>query len=150
MAARPKSQTASLVASCDDVEAQFYEALQQGDLERLMSVWADDDDIVCVHPGGQRLVGPQAIRAAFESIFGNGPIPATPTHVRRIEGPGCTVHHLHERIDIKTDEGPQAAWVITTNVYLKTVHGWRLVAHHASPGFAREPIDPADGPSTLH
>ncbi len=150
MAARPKAQTASLVASCDDVEAQFYEALQQGDIDRLMTVWSDDDDIVCVHPGGPRMIGPAAIRAAFDSIFANGAIPVTPTDVRRVESAGCVVHHLTERVDMQTAEGPQTAWVIATNVYMKTMHGWRMVAHHASPGLPREPVDAGDAPSTLH
>lgn len=150
MAVRPKAQTAALMASCADVEAQFYEALQRGDVERLMAVWSDDDDIVCVHPGGPRIVGPAAIRASFEAIFANNAIPVSPVNVRRVEGGGCEVHHLHERIDVRTAEGMQTAWVIATNVYLKTVHGWRLVAHHASPGAPREPSDLSDAPSTLH
>ena len=54
---RAKAQTAALLASPDDVEAQFYEALQQADLDKLMAVWADDDEIVCVHPGGPRVIG---------------------------------------------------------------------------------------------
>ena len=32
------------MSSPEDIEQQFYEALQQGDIERLMAVWADDDD----------------------------------------------------------------------------------------------------------
>jgi uncharacterized protein len=40
-----------------------------------MAVWADDDEIVCVHPGGPRVVGAAAIRASFEAIFANGGIP---------------------------------------------------------------------------
>ena len=36
-----------------------------------------------------------------------------------------------ERIQVLTDEGPQLAWVLATNVYVKTSLGWRLVAHHA-------------------
>jgi len=44
----------------------------------------------------------------------------------------------------------QTAWVIATNVYLKTVQGWRLVAHHASPGSSRELPESADTPSTIH
>ena len=40
------------IGSPDEVEAQFYEALQRGDIEQLMALWADDDEIVCVHPGG--------------------------------------------------------------------------------------------------
>ncbi|MES2091576.1 MAG: nuclear transport factor 2 family protein, partial [Pseudomonadota bacterium] len=60
-----KANQAALMASADDSEATFYEALQQGDLERLMSVWSDDDEIACVHPGGPRVVGGAAIRATF-------------------------------------------------------------------------------------
>ena len=66
---RPKAQIAALMASVDDVEAQFYEALQRGDLERLMAVWSDDDEVVCVHPGGPRVVGHGAIRATFDAMF---------------------------------------------------------------------------------
>ena len=65
--ARPKIPTAPL-ASPEEIEHQFYEALQRGDIEQLMAVWSDDDDISCVHPGGPRMVGPNAIRAAFEGI----------------------------------------------------------------------------------
>ena len=38
--------------SPDETEAMFYEALQKGDVDLLMSCWAEDDEIVCVHPGG--------------------------------------------------------------------------------------------------
>ncbi|HET9822692.1 MAG TPA: SgcJ/EcaC family oxidoreductase [Burkholderiaceae bacterium] len=146
-----KARTAALMASVDDVEAQFYEALQAGDLERLMAVWADDDEVACVHPGGPRVLGPRAIRASFESIFANGAIPVRLQQVRRIETPGAAVHHVVERVDIATAEGTQTAWVLATNVYLKTAQGWRLVLHHASPGTPREPQELADPPpSTLH
>ena len=147
---RPKAQTAALMASVDDVEAQFYEALQRGDIERLMAIWSDDDEIVCVHPGGPRVVGPGAIRATFEAIFANGPIPVRAEKLKRVESAGCAVHNLIERVDIKTNEGQQTAWVIATNVYLKTAQGWRLVAHHASPGSSREMPEIVDAPSTLH
>ena len=30
------------MSSPEDIEQQFYEALQQGDIERLMAVWAED------------------------------------------------------------------------------------------------------------
>ena len=50
------------MSSVDDVEAQFYEALQRGDLDRLMAAWSDDDEVACVHPGGPRVVGHSAVR----------------------------------------------------------------------------------------
>jgi ketosteroid isomerase-like protein len=97
-----------LLASADDVEAQFYEALQQGDLARLMAVWADDDEIVCVHPGGARVVGAAAISASFEAIFGNGGVPAVPEQVRRLLSLGVAVHHLVERVHMPAREGRRA------------------------------------------
>ena len=132
----PKSRhrAAVLGGSADDVEAAFYEALQRGDIDALMACWADEDDIVCVHPGGPRLVGAAAIRGAFEAMFGRGAIRATPERVRRIDALGAAVHNVLERVDLLTPEGPQHAWVVATNVYLKTTQGWRLAAHHASPG----------------
>jgi uncharacterized protein (TIGR02246 family) len=149
--ARPKPQTAALMASPDDTEAQFYEALQRGDIERLMAVWADDEEIVCVHPGGGRVIGHAAIRASFESIFANAPVPIQPEQVHRLHTLGSAAHHLAERVTVQTDEGPQAAWALATNVYVKTAQGWRMVAHHASPGSLGEPPDTlGDAPSTLH
>ena len=147
---RSKAQTAALLASPDDVEAQFYEALQQADLDKLMAVWSDDDEIACVHPGGPRLSGPAAIRASFEAIFANGAIPLQPQRVRRLQALGCAVHHVVERITLADANGERSAWVLATNVYLKTAQGWRLVVHHASP--SGEPAEPAAGeaPGTLH
>ena len=60
---KAKLQAATVGGSPDDIEAMFYEALQTGNIERLMACWADEDEVVCVHPGGQRLLGPAAIRA---------------------------------------------------------------------------------------
>ncbi len=150
MARRPKSETAALLASPEEIEAEFYEALQRGDLERLMAVWADDDEVVCVHPGGPRVVGPAAVRATFEAIFANGPVHARPEQVRRVQGPGCAVHNLLERVEVLTDEGPLTAWVMATNVYLKGPQGWRLVAHHASGGSREEPPEISEAPTVLH
>ena len=148
---RSKPQMAALMASPDDTEAQFYEALQRGDIERLMAVWADDDEVVCVHPGGPRVIGPAAIRTSFEAIFANGAIPVVPEQVHRLHTFGSAVHHLAERITVQTSEGTRTAWVLATNVYIKSAHGWRMVAHHASPGTLGEAsAEEGPPPSTLH
>ncbi len=138
------------MASVDDVEAQFYEALQRGDIERLMAVWSDDDEVVCVHPGGPRVVGHTAIRTAFEAVFASGAIAVRTEKLKRVESAGCAVHNLIEQVDVHTAEGPRTVWVVATNVYLKTALGWRLVAHHASLGATREMPEIVDAPATLH
>nr|MDP2190763.1 nuclear transport factor 2 family protein [Rhodoferax sp.] len=143
-------QTATLGGSADDIEAAFYEALQTADIEKLMACWADEDDIVCVHPGGPRLIGIGAIRAAFDAMFANGSIRAWPEGVRKIESLASSVHNVRERIEVLTDQGPREAYVIATNVYHKTPQGWRLVAHHASPGTLQEAQEISETPHLLH
>ncbi|MDH4050028.1 MAG: nuclear transport factor 2 family protein [Rubrivivax sp.] len=144
-----KPPITALGATPDELEQRFYDALRKGDIEALMAVWADDDEVVCVHPGGPRVVGPAAIRASFEAIFGNGPIPVQPEQMHRLESMAAVVHHLMERVQVNTSDGPRDAWVIATNVYVQTAQGWRLVAHHASPGSLQAP-DLDAGPATLH
>ena len=146
-----KTKTVPFDASSpDEIETAFYEALQSGDIDKLMACWADEDDIVCVHPGGARLLGAGAIRAAFDMMFTNGSIQASAEKVHRIESLGASVHSVLERIEVLTDAGPRHAYVIATNVYQKTPLGWRMVLHHASPGTAREMQEIAEPPSTLH
>jgi len=140
----------AVLGNPEDIEAQFYEALQRGDIERLMAVWSDDEEIVCVHPGGPRLVGAPAIRASFEAIFSNGAIRAQPQKVRRVLGLSSAVHNVLERVEVLGNDGPQSAWVIATNVYLKGALGWRMVAHHASPGTPQEVQEIVETASILH
>lgn len=147
---KAKQQAATVGGSADDIEAAFYEALQTADIEKLMACWADEDEIVCVQPGGPRLVGMGAIRAAFDAMFSNGNIRAWPEGVRKIESLASSVHNVRERIEVLTEEGPREAYVIATNVYHKTAQGWRMVVHHASPGSQQEAQEINSTPHVLH
>jgi ketosteroid isomerase-like protein len=150
MSTKTKLSAAALGGTADDIEAAFYEALQRGNIDALMACWADDDEVFCVHPGGPRLVGTGAIRAAFEQMFANGAIHATPARVRKVESLASAVHNVLERIEVLTPEGPRHAFVLATNVYHKTAEGWRMVAHHASPGTPQAPDDEDTTRQTLH
>lgn len=147
---RRQPPPAALHASPDDVEAELYEALQKGDIARLMAIWADDEEIVCVHPGGGRLVGAPAIRASFEAIFAQGTVPVRPEQVHRLQTLTTAVHHLVEHLRVEGPEGVQEAWALATNVYLKTAQGWRLVAHHASVADPEDLGGGGEAPATLH
>ena len=143
-------RAATVGGSADEVEAAFYEALQAGDLERLMACWANEEEIICVHPGGPRLIGAVAIRNSFEIMFGHGPIRSFPERLHKLETITSAVHNLIERVEIFTAEGAQIAFVTSTNVYMRTAEGWRMVAHHASPGTPPEIHSDIDTPTTLH
>ena len=68
-------------SSAEETEAAFYDALGRADLEAMMSLWADDEDIICVHPNAPRLIGHAAIRAAFEALFERGGVHVRVSHV---------------------------------------------------------------------
>lgn len=144
-------QAATLGVTPDEVEAAFYESLQSADIEKLMACWADEDDIVCIHPGGPRVVGALAIRAAFDAIFGHeGSIQVQAESIRRITGMSSAVHNVLERIEVMTSEGPVHAFVLATNVYHLTPQGWRMVVHHASPGTQDEAQEVSQTSQVLH
>ena len=111
------SLRAVLAGSPDELEAAFYDALQQGDLERLMACWADEDEIVCLHPGGARLVGPAAIRAAYTAMLEHGAVQVRPAQVVRVQALASSVHSVLEQVRVVLPDGAREALVNATNVY---------------------------------
>jgi uncharacterized protein (TIGR02246 family) len=125
--------SAKIFPTAQDAENAFYEALERGDLEGMMAVWAEDEDIICVHPTGPRLSGQDQVRESWARIFAAGAGPRV--HVTQqvaITAMMIAVHSVHENFTIEGD--PRApAPVVATNVYLRTAAGWRMIVHHASP-----------------
>ena len=147
---RTKHPAQSLGGSPDDTETLFYEALQKGDIDLLMSCWADEEDILCVHPGGSRLVGAAAIRAACDGMFSQGSIRLTVSQVHRVHSVSSAVHSVAARVEIMLPDGLHAAFLLATNVYHRTPEGWRLVAHHASTGGSPDSLPGPEVPQVLH
>lgn len=124
--------TSAFFASAEDAEEAFYDAIGRADLEALMNVWADDEEVVCIHPTGERLAGPMAIRESWRAIFANNP----PLTVRiktsvRWKSLMLDVHSVVETLylgDAPTAHGP----LLATNVFQRGANGWRLLAHHVS------------------
>jgi ketosteroid isomerase-like protein len=131
-----------------DAESAFYEALERADLEGMMAVWAEDEDIVCVHPGGARLVGYAAVRDAWRRIFAGGArLRVRISHPTSTQNPFTALHTVIEHVSVRDDESVRAP-VVATNVYVRGALGWRMLAHHASPA---PPDSDSDAPKkTLH
>ena len=80
----------NIFATAEEAELAFYDALERADLTRLMQVWADDEEIVCVHPGGLRVVGLHAVKESWQEILANGGLairPSSPTVLHSMMGP---------------------------------------------------------------
>ena len=123
----------TLYASAQEAEAAFYDAFGKSDLEAMMSVWADDDDIYCVHPAGPRISGLENVRESWRRLFTNGQSLGFQLRARHeIQGMMIAIHSVYEQITV-AGQGPARNPMLATNIYLRTDFGWRMVAHHASP-----------------
>jgi len=150
--------TQKIFPTAQDAENAFYEALERCDLDGMMAVWAEDEDIVCVHPGGARLTGQDQVRESWARIFSGGP--RARVHITNqvaISGMMLAVHSVHENFVIEGQSQRRGdavpAPVVATNVYLRTAAGWRMIVHHASPAPVQAAPAPAERtipPQTLH
>jgi uncharacterized protein (TIGR02246 family) len=147
------SRRGKLYPTPEDAEIAFYEAFERADLAGMMAVWAEDDDIVCIHPQGPRLTGFEAVRDSWMQIFAGGTsrLRVRTIEARRFEGQSVAVHSVVEVLSAPGQQGP-AQSVCATNVYELTPNGWRMVAHHASPLSepAAAPVEETPQNHTLH
>lgn len=146
--------TDKIFPTAQDAEAAFYQALEHGDYETMAAVWAEDEDVLCVHPGGPRLRGTDEVLAQWKRIFEGGQrLQVQVTQQVVIAGMMVAVHSVQENIVIE-GEGPAPHPVVATNVYQRIGPGWRMVAHHASPVPAPAAPPPVEnrlpGSATLH
>lgn len=109
-----------------DANATFYAAFLRGDIATLERLWADTDDISCIHPGWPAIVGRLAVIDSWRNIISNPERPnikcrdphaivmETTAHVVCIELIGAT---------------PLAA----SNHFRFIKKEWRLVHHQSTP-----------------
>ena len=139
----------TLFATPQDAEAAFYEAFMKHDLEAMMAVWADDDEVYCVHPRGPRVTGVAQVRESWRQVFASAQ--SLRFQVRQqhlLQAMMVSIHSVYEEITL-AGEGHTRRCVVTTNVYMRTERGWRMMAHHASPAPELEEIEPRRA-KTLH
>jgi ketosteroid isomerase-like protein len=124
--------TPTFYTTTEDAEDAFYEAIAQANLDALMSIWAEDEDIVCIHPTGQRMDGHVAIRESWRSIFASNP--RFSMHIRgkvRWESALISVHCVVEMLYLQKDRTAHGP-MLSTNVFIRGTNGWRLVSRHSS------------------
>jgi ketosteroid isomerase-like protein len=130
-----------LHATAEAAERAFYAAMADGDLDRMMALWADDDAAVCNHPGGSRLIGREAILASFREIFAGGGVRSAGAGVPAGRIGDVAVHSLIERIAVDGRGGTETVEVVATNVFVRSGGGWRILVHHAGVSEAEDATD---------
>jgi len=146
-----KARTPTIFTSPQDAAIAFYHAFEAKDVDAMMSTWAEDEDIVCVHPAGQRLAGQAEVREVWRQMFAGGPgMRVRITQQVVIAGVMLEVRSVHENITVAGEQRPRPP-MVATNVYLRTAAGWRMIAHHASPAPGQPAAEtPPAGPKILH
>jgi hypothetical protein len=105
---------------------EFYVAFTAHDADAMDRVWAEQQAVVCVHPGKPAIVGRGAVMQSWREILS---VPgATPT----MEAPRLV--RLTERVAIVVcvERLGRIAYV-ATNVFHAEDGQWRMVSHHAGP-----------------
>jgi ketosteroid isomerase-like protein len=138
-----KVRTPTIFTSPQDAATAFYRAFEAKDIDAMMAAWAEDEEIVCVHPGGPRLVGFDAVRLGWEQIFaGETKLLFRLDELVVLETVGMALQSAIEQVTVGDNPTPRGT-AIASNVFLRTPSGWRIALHHASPAPAMTIASPA-------
>lgn len=129
MASSEESELA--VARAND---QFYRAFESLDIRRMESVWVRDESARCIHPNWPLCSGWPAVRDSWARIFNNTQSIAFEMSDLELTVAGETAWVVGiETVTMPSEEGPQSARMLATNIFRRGAEGWRIVHHHAAP-----------------
>ena len=120
-----------------NVNQSVYDAIEGGDIDLMRSLWADREDVVCIHPGAEPLHGHAAVSRSWSMVMANtGYIQFFLTGVSVSFATDdtavvtCTENVLAEGESTDSFAGGKA---VATNVFVRARRGWLLWMRHASP-----------------
>ncbi|MCH8312098.1 MAG: nuclear transport factor 2 family protein [Nitrospinae bacterium] len=116
-----------------NVNENFYQAFNRGDLNLMKSVWAQNDSVVCIHPGWEVLRGFDVIIQSWEKIFVGSENLEIKLSEIKVSGDGGMVWvSCQENLFAMSMSGVQVSKVHATNLFEKVRDQWKMVLHHAS------------------
>ncbi len=119
--------------TASDAEAAFYDAFERADVDAMTAIWADDPGVVCIHPLGAILTGPQEVHESWRQLFSQGPsLKFAPRPISQLQTRDAATHIIYEYINLP-GENSERPPLITTNSYRRIDGNWQIVLHHASP-----------------
>ena len=117
-----------------EAEDAFYDALDEGDLDQLLSVWAESDDICCLLPMYPMIQSRQGVKDIFTHLFSQGHgVSLTISHLGWIQTDDIAIHQVEETIQNPPPNTTPTPPFYGTNIYRKDETGWRLIVHQNAP-----------------
>ena len=120
--------------SPQEAEDAFYDALDEGKLDQLLSVWAESDDVYCLLPMHPLIQTRQQVTDLFTRILSQGRgVSLTVRHLGWIQTDDFAIHQVEEAIQNPPPDTPPPPPFYGTNIYRKDTTGWRLIVHQNAP-----------------
>lgn len=111
-------------------EAAFYDAVERGDMSLLAKVWSQDDNVVCIHAGSNRIEGRSEVLDSFTDLFSdNSGISYSITDTLQTGNDGLAIHLVREEVEL---DGEVVSVKVVTNIFHRENDGWHMLLHHAS------------------
>ena len=105
---------------------QFYEAFSNQDYDMMCSLWAEQQDTQCNHPGMPRMTGRDEIMNSWKDLFNGPQMDVEPANtVIDIIG-GTAICKCLEEID-------SSSKLESLNIYKREDGEWKMTFHMASP-----------------
>jgi ketosteroid isomerase-like protein len=116
-----------------DAEDAYYDAIDESDLEKMMSVWDDSPHIACLLPMQALRQGRETVRELWQGLLEPGRhLDITVNHLQWIEQGDMAIHLLEEVVTPAGSAQHQPP-IYATNVFRRSEDGWRLLLHVNSP-----------------
>lgn len=124
---------ANLFETAADAEDTYYDAIDECDMEMMMSVWDDAPETACLLPMQALQQGPDAIREMWRPMLDKTlGLDIAVRHLQWIELGDVAIHLLEEMVTLGDGKERQPP-IYATNVYRRNDDGWRLLLHLNSP-----------------
>ena len=115
--------------------AEFYHAFEGLSIDMMDNLWKHDENVICVHPGWELLVGWLAIRESWIMIFQNTEaikFYITNPKIRLFDNNGIGIIVCQENIESSVNGQQDRIGVIATNIFEKCENRWLLIHHQGS------------------
>jgi hypothetical protein len=127
-----------------EVHRLFYDAVESGDVDLMASLWVDDPDTSCVHPGAVPLRGTSQVLRSWTVLMATvGYIQFFLTDVdvvmlpRGSDEPDTAVIVCTENIlsgeGMTSPDAFAGGRAVCTSIVVRTGGGWKFWSRHASP-----------------
>ncbi len=116
------------------VNEAFYRAFANRDITSMSRLWWQGATSLCIHPGGNILIGWETIRSSWESIFRHTDLLEIETEIIKVEVDRAIAYVVVREIVLQSNRGRKVkASSLATNIFQKMAQEWYLVQHHGSP-----------------